>query len=124
MLFIMTWYILRHIGIFFATRPVGATLCAIAYIVIGVVSFRQSNKGKDYDTRKNAENIFLFFYCIPIFLAILVVIADILLIPLYIRSEATYDDALGFFALTGGICVVILFVLALWGHDFPELGAP
>lgn len=124
MLFIMSWYILRHIGIFFATHPVWVTICAIAYVTGGVVSTRLYSKSEDYNTKKIAENVFLFGYFIPIFLVLLVVAMDILFIPLYIRGGATYDDALGFFALTGGIFVAILFVWVLWGHDFPELGAP
>ena len=124
MLFIMTWYILRHIGIFFATHPVWATICAIAYITGGVVSARLHSKAKDYNTRKIAENVLTFVYFIPLFLFFLIVAADILFIPLYLHGDATYDDALGFFGLTGGICIVIFFVWAMWGHDFPELGAP
>ena len=126
MLFIMTWYILRHVGIFFATHPVWATICTIAYITGGVASARLHSKGKDYNTRKTAENVFTFVYVIPIFLVLLIVAMDILFIPFYIRAEATYDDALGYFALAGGIFVVIFFV---WGYiasdyDPPELGAP
>lgn len=126
MLFIMTWYILRHIGIFFAAHPVWASICAIAYITGGVISARLHSKGKDYNTRKIAENVFAFLYALPIFLFLLIVIADILLIPLYIRNEATYDDALGYFVLTGGICIAILFVWGIFASDYepPELGAP
>ena len=66
MLFIMTWYILRHVGVFFAMHPVWATLCTIAYVTGGVLFTRLYSKSKDYNTRKIAENVFLFGYLIPI----------------------------------------------------------
>ena len=126
MVFIMTWYILRHVGIFFATHPVWATICAIAYVTGGVVSTRLYSKSEDYNTRKIAENVFLFGYFIPLFLFFLIVAADILFIPLYLHADATYDDALGYFVLTGGICVIIFFVWGFIASDYepPELGAP
>ena len=126
MLFIMTWYILRHIGIFFATHPVWATICAIAYVTGGMVSTRLYSKSEDYNTKKIAENVFLFGYFIPIFFVILAVAMDILFISLYLHADATYDDALFYFALTGGIFVVIFFVWGIFASDYepPELGAP
>lgn len=122
----MTWYILRHIGIFFVFHPIWATLCVIAYVTGGVVSLKLYSKGKDYDTKKIAENVFLFGYFIPIFLVLLAVAMDILFIPLYLHADATCDDALFYFVLTGGICVIIFFVWGFIASDYepPELGAP
>lgn len=91
-----------------------------------MVSTRLYSKSEDYNTRKIAENVFLFGYFISIFLVLLVVVMDIVFIPLYFHADATYDDALGYFVLTGGIFVVIFFVWGIFASNYepPELGAP
>ena len=127
MKFVMSLFIIKHIAAFFIAHPVLAALCAIVYVAGSVVTFKLGNNSK----RANAELFawtFILLYLLPIALALFIVCADLLFIPLYINDENAYANVYGYFIGLGVLVLVVPFVLGIvWqmmNTDLPELGAP